>query len=488
MHNKFYMAAVYLRLPKEDGDLSTHVDKAESNSIANQKALILKELESMPDVTLYDIYIDDGFTGLNFDRPEFKRMLADIYDEKINMVVVNDLSRLGRDYIESGRYVKKIFPALNIRFVSILDRFDSVKANASEVNLLIPIKNFVNDNYSRDISGKVRSHQEIMRENGLYIGAYVAYGYKKSEKNKNKMVPDPYAGEIVKKIVSWIFEGMSPGTIADKPNILGILPPSEYKRFLGINYKNGFKRNAKAKWTPVAVIRILRNRIYTGVLEQGKREKINYKLSEVVNKPEDQWVTIENSHEALISKLDFEIIGRLLDLDTRRAPGLKTTYLFSGLIFCGDCGLSMVRRAYKYKTKEKGIYICSTYNKGKGCSRHPIDEGFLKEVVLDFLNRYIEQIAQLEQILDTMMSMEIKYDEIIASDEEILQKYQELEKCKRMELSLHRDLLEGIISQEDMISLGKSIRTKRKKLKTQFKNFDVKVKKYFKRGYVLPNG
>ena len=173
---KSYTAAVYLRLSKEDGDLSAKSDKLESNSIANQKALILKELESMPDVTLYDIYIDDGFTGLNFDRPAFCRMRNDIYDGKINMVIVKDLSRLGRDYIESGRYVKKIFPSLNIRFVSVLDHFDSLTATQSDMNLLIPIKNFVNDNYSRDISGKVRSHQEVMRENGLYVGAYVAYG------------------------------------------------------------------------------------------------------------------------------------------------------------------------------------------------------------------------------------------------------------------------------------------------------------------------
>ena len=126
--NKSYKAAVYLRLSKEDEDLLSNMDKLESNSIANQKALILKELESMPDVTLYDIYIDDGFTGLNFERPEFRRMRNDIYEGKVNMIIVKDLSRLGRDYIESGRYIRRIFPALNVRFVSVLDRFDSLTA------------------------------------------------------------------------------------------------------------------------------------------------------------------------------------------------------------------------------------------------------------------------------------------------------------------------------------------------------------------------
>ena len=176
MNNSFisYMAAVYLRLSKEDEDLREVKDKKESNSIANQKALILKTLESMPDVTLYDIYIDDGFTGLNFERPNFQRMCEDIYNGRVNMVIVKDLSRLGRDYIDSGRYVKKIFPSYHVRFVSVLDHFDSLTATQSDVNLLIPVKNFVNDNYSRDISGKVRSHQEVMRENGLYVGSHVA--------------------------------------------------------------------------------------------------------------------------------------------------------------------------------------------------------------------------------------------------------------------------------------------------------------------------
>ncbi len=200
---KSYMAAVYLRLSKEDEDLSLRSDKTESNSIANQKALILKELNSMPDVTLYDIYIDDGYTGLNFDRPEFRRMCNDIYDGNVNMVIVKDLSRLGRDYIDSGRYVQKIFPFLKVRFVSVLDQFDSLTASQSDVHLLIPVKNFVNDNYSRDISGKVRSHQKVMRENGLYTGAYVAYGYKKSESDKNRIVPDEYAANIVRRIFAW---------------------------------------------------------------------------------------------------------------------------------------------------------------------------------------------------------------------------------------------------------------------------------------------
>ncbi|MXP74088.1 recombinase family protein [Lachnospiraceae bacterium WCA-9-b2] len=478
---KSYMAAVYLRLSKEDEDLSLKTEKSESNSIANQKALILKELKSMPDVTLFDIYIDDGFTGLNFERPAFRRMRNDIYEGKINMVIVKDLSRLGRDYIESGRYVKKIFPSLNVRFVSVLDHFDSLTASQSDMNLLIPVKNFVNDNYSRDISGKVRSHQEVMRENGLYVGAYVAYGYKKAENDKNRIEPDEYSADIVKRIFAWKLDGMNAGAIADKLNQLGVIPPSEYKRLMGINYKSGFQKNSKAQWTAVTVTRILKNKIYIGVLEQGKREKVNYKLDKVVEKPESEWAVIEGSHEPIISRTDYENVERLLCRDTRTAPAKKNLYLFSGLLFCGECNRSMVRRQNKYKHSSYVYYICSTYNKGKGCTRHSIEESTLKEIVLDSIKRHIEQIAELDQILQMTDSMEIQCEDVIANDTEILAKYDELNKCKKMELTLHKDLFDGMISKEEYIqfsqiyseraeTIEKSIQALRQEIETIFQN------------------
>lgn len=449
--NKSYKAAVYLRLSKEDEDLLSNMDKLESNSIANQKALILKELESMPDVTLYDIYIDDGFTGLNFERPEFRRMRNDIYEGKVNMIIVKDLSRLGRDYIESGRYIRRIFPALNVRFVSVLDHFDSLTATQSDLNLLIPVKNFVNDSYSRDISDKVRSHQEVMREKGLYVGAYVAYGYKKVEGNKNFIEPDEYSADIVKRIFAWKLEGKNAEGIADKLNQLGVIAPSEYKRLMGVNYKSGFQKKSKAQWSAVTITRILKNRIYIGVLEQGKRKKVNYKLDKTVDKPKSEWSVIENNHEAIISKTDFENVARLLCIDTRKAPKEENLYLFSGLLFCGECGRSMVRRALNRKKGVTVYYICSTYNKGTGCSRHSVLEADIEKIVLNAIRHHIEHIQEMDQILELIRSREVQGKDIIANDKEILEKYDELNQCRKMEVALHRDLLEGVISEEEYI-------------------------------------
>jgi len=476
------MAAVYLRLSKEDEDLREIKDKKESNSIANQKALILKTLESMPDVTLYDIYIDDGFTGLNFERPNFQRMCEDIYNGRVNMVIVKDLSRLGRDYIDSGRYVKKIFPSYHVRFVSVLDHFDSLTATQSDVNLLIPVKNFVNDNYSRDISGKVRSHQEVMRENGLYVGSHVAYGYKKLETDRNRIIPDEYAADIVRKIFDWKLKGLSSASIADKLNGLGVTAPSEYKRQLGGNYKSGFQKNRKAKWSAVAINRILRNKIYIGVLEQGKREKVNYKLNKVVEKPETEWAVKENTHEAIISKADFENVAKLLNLDTRKSPEEETLFMLSGLMFCGECGRSMVRRCNRYKDKQSVYYICATYNKGKGCSRHSIAQSVIEDILLDTIKRHIEHVARLEELLNTIRDREVNYDDIVANDREILAKYKELDQCKKVEMSLHRDLAAGIISIKEYEQFKNNFAHKSAEIEETIRKLQQEIETVFEEG------
>ncbi len=484
MENSYisYMAAVYLRLSKEDEDLREVKDKKESNSIANQKALILKTLESMPDVTLYDIYIDDGFTGLNFERPNFQRMCEDIYNGRVNMVIVKDLSRLGRDYIDSGRYVKKIFPSYHVRFVSVLDHFDSLTATQSDVNLLIPVKNFVNDNYSRDISGKVRSHQEVMRENGLYVGSHVAYGYKKLETDRNRIIPDEYAADIVRKIFDWKLKGLSSASIADKLNGLGVAAPSEYKRQLGGNYKSGFQKNRKAKWSAVAINRILRNKIYIGVLEQGKREKVNYKLNKVVEKPETEWAVKENTHEAIISKADFENVAKLLNLDTRKSPEEETLFMLSGLMFCGECGGSMVRRCNRYKDKQSVYYICATYNKGKGCSRHSIAQSVIEDILLDAIKRHIEHVARLDELLNTIRDREVNYDDIVANDREILAKYKELDQCKKVEMSLHRDLAAGIISIKEYEQFKNNFAHKSAEIEETIRKLQQEIETVFEEG------
>ena len=266
---RIYRAAIYVRLSKEDGDLDD-VRKAESNSISNQKSLILNYLKDKEDIEIVSIREDDGYSGATFDRPAFKLMMQDVKDGIIDCIVVKDLSRFAREYIDAGRYIERMFPAMGIRFIAINDAYDSADTQAQGNEIIIPFKNLINDAYCRDISIKIRSHLETKRQNGEFVGNYCVYGYKKSEIDHNVIVPDEYAGHVVQDIFCWIKNGMSLDAISDKLNVLGILSPMAYKLSNGENYKTAFQKKDELLWTPVAVRRIATNIIYTGTLVQGK--------------------------------------------------------------------------------------------------------------------------------------------------------------------------------------------------------------------------
>lgn len=410
----------------------------------------------MPEVVIYDYYIDDGYSGSNFERPEFKRMREDIYDGKVNMVIVKDLSRFGREYIDTGKYIQKIFPSLGVRFISVIDHFDSIAATTNDMHLLVPVKNFVNDNYCRDISQRVRTHQETMRKNGLYIGAYVAYGYKKDPNDKNTIIIDEQVADIVKKIFQWRLSGMNVYSIVAKLNELGIPSPMAYKRMQGINFKTGFTEGNETFWCDSTVYGILKNKIYIGVLEQGKKRRISYKVKKTVSVPSEEWAVVEDNHEAIISKRDFKKVEQLSRRDTKRSKYEETVYLFSGMLFCKDCKKQMTRRCSHYKGKQYISYICSTYNKQQGCTRHSIKEEQITEIVLKSLQKHIELVGKIKKVLDeTCLSKDLTNlikEDLIANDKRITQKTKVINRYSEIIFSLYHDLQEGIISEEEYIS------------------------------------
>lgn len=334
---RIYRAAIYVRLSKEDGDLDD-VRKAESNSISNQKSLILNYLKDKEDIEIVSIREDDGYSGATFDRPAFKLMMQDVKDGIIDCIVVKDLSRFAREYIDAGRYIERMFPAMGIRFIAINDAYDSADTQAQGNEIIIPFKNLINDAYCRDISIKIRSHLETKRQNGEFVGNYCVYGYKKSEIDHNVIVPDEYAGPVVQDIFHWIKNGMSLDAISDKLNALGILSPMAYKLSKGENYKTAFQKKDELLWTPVAVRRIATNIIYTGTLVQGKITTPNHKVKTRILKPQEKWAVCHNNHEALVSLRTFQIVQRLLSVDMRMAPGKDSIYLLSGIAVCADCG------------------------------------------------------------------------------------------------------------------------------------------------------
>ena len=475
-----YDAALYLRLSRDD--IEDGSAKTESDSIANQRELLRTFVKSQPDIQIFDIYVDDGYSGGNFDRPEFKRMTKDIESGKVNCVIVKDLSRFGREYIEAGRWIEKIYPALNVRFISVTDQFDSNTADFSEKSFVVPVKNFLNESYCRDISGKVRSHQKIKREKGEFIGAFAPYGYRKNSENKNRLVVDTEAADIVRKIFAWKMEGFSLGAIAEKLNERQVLSPKAYKKANGENYNSGFRGTDTPKWSAVQIKRILTNEVYIGNLVQGKQERISYKVKKRLNKPETEWARVKDTHPAIIKQSEFEVVQKLLQYDGRASKTAEHASFFSGFVFCGDCGTPMIRRVNRYKEREKAFYICQTKNKGGACTRHSVSEEVLKKIVLKEIQIYTALFADYERIMDELHKMRIDYEQVVHYDMQIAKLQSEYSRYYGLRASLYDDLKEGLLSKEEFDEFRESYGKKCEELNRRIEKQKELVKQMFENG------
>lgn len=449
MSNKIYNACIYARLSRDDGD------KLESDSITNQKALIRDFLSKHPEIHVVSEKTDDGYSGVNFDRPAFQEMMDEIRSGKVNCVVVKDLSRFGRNYIEAGNYIERVFPFMGVRFIAINDSYDSLDKNQSD-SLIIPFKNLINDAYCKDISVKIRSQLEIKRKKGQFIGAFAVYGYLKDEEDHNKLVVDTYASEVVRAIFKWKIEGMSQGRIADKLNMQGVLCPMEYKISLGMKVQTNFRVHKKAMWSPVSVTRILTNEIYTGVLVQGKSGTPNYKIKTVMPKDKEEWIRVEDTHPAIVTKRNFDTVQRIMQRDIRIAPAEKTVYPFSGYLKCADCGQNMVRKHYTAGDKEYTYFICSTRKAKKGCSTHSIDEETLMDSVLNAIKSHIDMVLEAEQLLEMVESLPENQQNVFNYDAQIVKLKEEIERNKNFKLKLYENLQEGMIGQDEYFLFKKS--------------------------------
>ena len=447
-----YRVAMYLRLSQDDEKYDKDF-KVESNSISNQRLQIQDYIDKNEEMELAKEYVDDGYSGINFERPAFKEMMEDVITGSINCIVVKDLSRFGRDYIDSGRYLQRVFPSLDIRFIALNDNYDSFTASETEKNLVIPFKNFINDNYCRDTSAKVRSVCKVKRKQGQFISNYAPYGYEKDEEDKHKIVIDKEVEYVVRKIFSMKLEGYSSYSIAKHLNDNGIPSPMEHKKAKGIRYKTGFSTKAVAKWDTPAVNRILTNEVYIGTLQQGKREKINYKLDKVVSKDKSDWIEIEDNHEAIIDPHDFEIVQKLLKCDIKAKTVGEKADLFSGLLFCKDCNAQMTKKVDKRGKTPTVYYICSSYNKGHNCSRHSIKQEDLQRTVLEMIRHYIQYLGEYESVSEKIKEMEVSYELFQKIDKR--QEYTKKSKAKfeLLKSSLYQDLKEGIIAEEEFYDM-----------------------------------
>jgi DNA invertase Pin-like site-specific DNA recombinase len=449
-----YRAVKYIRLSdaddKRDKD-GRKIEKNESDSIANQRKLIDEWLKGHPEIEVVAEKIDDGVSGIIFDRKAFKEMMELIERGEVNCCVTKDLSRLGREHVEMGRYLRRIFPAYGVRFIAINDNIDTLKDSGDD--LAVSLKSIINDAYCRDISVKTRSALNTKRARGDFVGACPVYGYRKSGENHNRLAIDEYPAGVVRDIFRMKLDGMAAGRIADALNERGVLSPHEYKKDRGLPHpKNGFADRESAKWSATEIIRILADETYTGTLVQGKQGTPNYKLKELMTKPENEWHKTKDAHEAIIKKHIFDLAQKILRLDTRTAPGGGKVYTFSGILICGCCGNRMTRYTVPSGGKKYFYYRCPTGKKG-GCNASLIKENELTDCVLESVKSHIANVVSLDRLLAGLDADRVAHEFADTLTEQLTENERRLDKIREFKAGLYENMVGGNLSKEEYRSL-----------------------------------
>lgn len=461
----YFKVGIYTRLSRED-----EKDK-ESESIDTQKKLLTNYIKSQG-WTLFKIYVDDGFTGTNFNRPDFKNLINDIELGNVNLVITKDLSRLGRDYIETGYYLEKYFPVKNVRYIALNDGIDTFDNNNTN-NDMTPFKSVFNDMYAKDISKKVRSSLITKASSGQNIKSFLPYGYKKDEKDKNIILVDYEVSPIVQKIFEMYYAGNNKTEICRYLNNNKILTPLAYKR----KTTNYFNPNNKTNlWSTTMVSKILRDRIYTGDLIQHKYSKLNYKTKKIINVPKEQQIIIENNHESIINRNIFNAVQVMLDKKSNEwnyiNKSSNTNHLLKGFAYCKKCKAKIIYN------KNHGKYfrcVCSSYKRNgtKFCSNIHLREDELLTSVITSLK---------ENIINLLKYDELEYiDNSQIIDNKKLDFFQsKINEKDRSIQTLYEDKVKGIITEEFFISLSQQYEEDKKELLNQIEKEQQKNKNVIK--------
>lgn len=444
-----FSVGIYLRLSKEDEY------SGQSESITNQRDFVTSYVLEQG-WNIYDVYIDDGFSGLNFDRPSFKKMIRDIEDKKINLVITKDLSRLGRDYIDTGYYLERYFPQHNIRYIALTDGIDTFSKSSN--NDMSPFKSVINDMYAKDISNKIRAVMDTKRKNGQFIGSFAPFGYIKDPNNKNHFLIDCEASQVVKRIFDLYIKGNSMHSIVKLLNSENVDCPSKYKSKHS-TYKNAMVKNYL--WTQETVKRILTNPTYKGDMAQGRQYKINYKVKKFKKIPKENWIVASDTHEPIIDPKDFDYVQELL---SRRTTSYtmpeRANHLLNGLMFCKDCGAKMT---YRRNCSGKMIIMCMNYSRyGKdSCTSHRLNEKLVEDYVIGELKKIADYVITDAFCKDIKIIVTDNTDII---EKDLQQAEKKLEEIKSIIKSLYIDKLKGILDEEIFLSISKEYNDEKEKL------------------------
>ncbi|HGL8689982.1 TPA: recombinase family protein [Streptococcus agalactiae] len=464
---KKYVAGLYCRLSKDDGN------SVESMSIWSQKVM-LKQFAESNNIAIYDYYVDDGYSGTNFERPSFKKMITDIENGKIDCVITKDLSRLGRNYLQSGAYIEMYFPQKNIRYIAITDGIDTLNSNQNDI---MPFKNILNEMYAKDTSKKVKSAIQSRMREGTYIGSKAPFGYLKDPNNKRRLIIDEKTKPIIELIYKLCLEGKGTQLISQELMKRKIPRPSAFvenaEKLYGLTEEN------KYQWSHRMVLNVLRDPVYCGNMARNKRPTLSFKNSKRMYIPKSDYIYAKDTHEGIVSEEIWEQVQTMIDKrKCNNKKGLYYDNIFQGLVRCPKCGYALTPKTdYRLKKKELIDFVhfsCSTYKKYgvNACSSHRIEARDLYNIVLEDIQYHGSMALSAKEDFVEKIIEKIEVEKIDEGKE--LSNKLELKKNQLAELDrsyeqLYEDRLEGNITERNFNLMNVSISKKQDKLIEEIK-------------------
>lgn len=460
-----YHVALYIRLSKEDEN------EGPSESVTNQKSL-LNEYVQQHRLSVYDTYIDDGWSGTNFDRPDFQRMISDIEAKKVNMVITKDLSRLGRDYIMTGHYMERYFPEHRVRYISLLDGIDTgVESSANDIT---PFRAIMNDMYAKDISNKIKSVKRDKQRKGQFIGGKPVYGYKMHPTEKNKIVIDEEVAPVVRRIFGMALDGMSCRQIAAQLNTEGVPTPATYA---GLPVPNPGPYTGL--WSSERISDMMQNETYIGNMVQGRQVKISYKSKKCLHQERKNWVVVEGTHEPLIDAETFRKVRMLVN--SRKHTRSRTyDFLLKGLIFCHECGYPLAVLNRKNAAGEDVLYfVCRTYQrftKAGVCSCHSIKEQVVTEAVLAKVREVCDAYLDPNKLQPIAASAVEEARKAESHESEIQSLHGRIDSLTANLDKMYMDRLSGLLAEADFERIYRKVKLERSLLEEKRQELELRKK------------
>lgn len=458
---EIFQTAIYLRLSLEDNQ------KKDADSLVNQQALLMKYVEARPFLQLAGIYTDNGCTGTDFDRPQFKRMMEDARSGKINCIVVKDLSRLGRNYVEAGDYLEKVFPFLGIRFIAVNDNYDSSNINSSD-QLVASLKNLVNDAYAKDLSRKISTAMQEKRRRGDFVGAYEPYGYRRDPENTSKLIIDPEIAPIVQEIFELRVTGIGIEKLCRVLNEKGYPSPGRLRFERGIITHNN-RKGSELPWNRHVLTDLLRNVVYIGNLEQGRVGVSLYQGIPYHQKDKSEWDVVMGTHEPIIS---MELWDQVQALNTKRSNEAKASFgkyadlpkrqnPYGSLLRCADCGrvIKQVRSYRKTGNKDYYTYKCPQYIElgEKACTFRRLTAEALDQAVLETMRKQMDVFLEMQTMLRQLMANTAPDNDTSTHRKQQIR--EELDRKRNLGAALYTDFKDGILSPEEYVYAKEKYRT-----------------------------